>query len=305
MKNKTHISSVFKISNPSHALFNFVDINLNNDQKLFIDPCLISSHNDEWCNISTDLINDFFNQFYESYKTNDYNKKLELLSHSSELNYTKLGYGNGKNGHGNTPEGLIQDFKLLEKLVPQITSISNVIDLPVLITGFNEDGLSDMITNILHQQLNSYTLDCLKKYNISPNSTDEFYTWDKNSSSWISIEQPCYKYNNEKILLTPKKIVRKKYLFSADQYLKRIILEREKEANSSINSKGKKVYNISKKELFKKLKKDTKTWKYEYNIDKTISDPTFLSDYHKSIDSFYFDKGLSDETLDKFIYSKK
>lgn len=167
---------------------------------------MISLCTDSWSKGVYGIIDNFFDEFYSAYRANDYERKHELLSHSREVNYTKLGYGDGRNGHGNTAEGLIKDFKLLEDLITKINTIDNVIDLPLLISGFNEDGLSDMITNIIHLQLNEYTLLQLEKYNVKANSEDAFFTWSPIESKWVSVKRPCYKYINlknceEKLLL--------------------------------------------------------------------------------------------------------
>ena len=124
---KIHISSLLNVKNPGHKDFDFVDINMVDDQKLFIDPCLISLHRDEWCVNADTIINSFFDEFYSAYFNNDHEKKHELLSHAGEVNFTKLGYGNGNNGHGKTAGGLIDNFKPLEALVLKIDTITNVI----------------------------------------------------------------------------------------------------------------------------------------------------------------------------------
>ena len=299
---KYHISQILGIAKPNHSMFDFIDININNDQKLFIDPCLIAQYQDDWYTEVNNTINSFFDVFYNAYRNNDKYMKQNLLQHAGEINFTKLGYGNGDNGNGNTAEGLIKDFSNLESLINDIQSISNVIDLPILISGFNEDGLSDMITNIIHDNLNDYTLRILNEFNINPNSTDIFYTWDLALSDWIEIERPCFKENGNKILLTPKRIVRKKYLFSANHFLQRTILEKEKQQSAFKNDKGKISYKLTKKELNKRIPKEDKKWKNKYVQEKSMLDETLLNEYHEFITPYYVDKGLSDQQLDQIIY---
>lgn len=304
MVRKKYVSDFLGIAGSSHSKIDFVDINVNDDQKLFIDPILVARNRDELCEEMSRIIDDFFRVFYIAYKRHDYSMKYELLSHAGEVNHTRLGYGNGSNGHGNTATGLIKDFYELEKLIDDISSISKVMDLPVLVKGFNEDGLSDLITNIIHKQLNDYTLEKLSELGISPNATDKFFTWDINTSSWIEVEEPCFECNGEKTLLTPKGIVRKNYLFSADQYMKRIILKREKNEHSIIEEDGKITYTVTVKDLIKRVKKEGKTlnWIYDFVQEESKKDSTYLDDYHKMINSFYIDKGMSDEELDSLIY---
>ena len=80
-----------------------------------------------------------------------------LLSHAGEQNATRLGYGNGDNGKGNTADGLLEIFQPLEQLISSIRTIGKAEDLPLLIPGFAEDGMSDLLTNILHECLNEFT----------------------------------------------------------------------------------------------------------------------------------------------------
>ncbi|WP_127587743.1 hypothetical protein [Paenibacillus koleovorans] len=300
---KKHISELLNHSVNGHAHFEFVDINVLNDQALFIDPCLIEIQRGAWYDNATILLDNFFNKFYEAYRNNDKQTKLELLSFAREINYTKLGYGNGDNGHGNTAEGLLVTFKNLERLTLNIPSVTKAMDLTVTISGFNEDGLSDMITNILHFQLNEFTLEQLAINNIKPNSEDTFITWDITSSTWKEVTSPCYRYENNKILLTPKSIVRKKYLFGAEQFLKRIILERAKKETAYTDTKGKTRYQTTKKELNRAIPKEDRNWRYKYTNEQTENDQSFLKDYHDAIPYLYDNKGMTDAELDKFIYS--
>ena len=299
---KKHISDLLNRQGTGHSNLEFVDINVLNDQALFIDPCLIETQRGPWYNNATTLLDNFFNKFYEAYRNNDKHKKLELLSCAREINYTKLGYGRGDNGHGNTAEGLLETFKNLERMTSNIPTITKAMDLPVIISGFNEDGLSDMITNILHLQLNQFTLEQLAITNVEPNSEDTFNTWDIASSTWKKVTLPCYRYENNKILLTPKYIVRKKYLFGANQFLMRVILERAKKETAYINPKGKTRYRTTKKELKRAIPKEDNNWRYSYVSEKTENDQSFLKDYHDAIPSLYSNKAMTDAELDKFIY---
>lgn len=304
MNQKYHVSQILGIQSAHHSQLDFVDINIRSDQKLFIDPALIFSNTDRWCKDASATINSFFDEFYDAYRKANRDKKLNLLAHANEVNYTKLGYGNGRNGNGNTAEGLMKDFKKLDSLVKDIQSISSVVDLPVLIAGFNEDGLSDLITNVIHLNLNTYTLEMMKLFGVEPNATDTFDTWDSQTLSWVTLEKPCYKHDEQKILLTPKRIVRKKYLFSADHFLQRVILERQKEATAYKKDNGKIGYKKTKKQLKNQILKTDKNWRYTYVHNEAKSDLSLLKEYHDRLEEYYFGKGISDEMLDAFIYGQ-
>lgn len=229
--------------------------------------------------------------------------KYSLLSHAGEQNATRLGYGRGDNGKGNTPEGLMNDFRPLESLIHKIDTIGNPQDLTVLIPGFAEDGFSDLLTNIIHSELNDFTLTQMNKYNIAPNSTTKFYSWDSSLQNWVQVESPCYRYGKDELLLVPKQIVRKNYLFGIGQYFARIILERKQTEDNWRDDKGK---PIPKREIAKKLRTDDEHWQYKYAIDYSQKHTDALEEYHRKLPSYYFEYGppLDDNFLDEIIYTQ-
>ncbi|AMJ39778.1 hypothetical protein [Anaerotignum propionicum] len=292
---------ILKCSNRAHRYFDFVDVDLARDNKLFIDPCLIACSKSNWAKDVAKTIDSFFKEFYMAYRNGDSEMKLRILGHAGEENATRLGYGRGDNGRGNTAEGLLKDFKPLEHLVISIRTIEEPQDLPVFIPGFAEDGLSDLLTNVIHKELNDFTLDQLSKYGISPNSKSSFFTWDINLNNWREITTDCFKFKGDKVLLVPKDIVRKNYLFSTSQFFKRIILEEHK--HEFKDSQGK---SISKRDIEKMLKTDDEHWMYEKVIEHSKRSPLSLAEYHKSLPVYYFESGneMSDTELDEFIYKR-
>ncbi|WP_083705737.1 hypothetical protein [Paenibacillus sp. FSL H8-0259] len=60
---KKHISTLLNYSQPGHSNLEFVDINVLDDQALFIDPCLIEIQQGAWYKNATNLLDNFFNEF--------------------------------------------------------------------------------------------------------------------------------------------------------------------------------------------------------------------------------------------------
>ena len=216
-------------------------------------------------------------------------------------NATRLGYGNGDNGKGNTADGLLEIFQPLEKLISSIRTIGKAEDLPLLIPGFAEDGMSDLLTNILHECLNEFTMDEMYKYGIQSNGTKMFYTWDVHADEWKEIEKPVCFVNCKELLLVPKNIVRKNYLFGVSQYFTRIILERMIDEGGYRGGDGK---AIPKKEIIKSKRYSGKHWQYDEAIKYTVENNDALDEYHRKLPGFYMEHGkpLTDEELDFMIY---
>lgn len=301
MIKKRFVSDKWKLNDKGHENYAFVDVAINDDNLLFIDPCLIEYGTDTWSIKASSYIKSYFDKLFEAYATGNRNTTRYLLSHAREQNATHLGYGNGDNGKGNTADGLLEVFQPMERLINQIKTVGKAQDLPLLIPGFGEDGMSDLLTNVLHECLNDFTLEQMNSYGIKSNGKVTFYTWDLRSEDWKQIERPAYLINGKELLLVPKKIVRSNYLFGVNQYFMRVILERIIDAGGYRYSDGK---SIPKKEILKSKRYSGEHWQYNEVIQYTIENNDALEEYHCKMPGFYMEHGrpMSDEDLDEVIY---
>lgn len=298
---KKYISDEWKLMKKGHENFDFVDVAVNDDNLIFIDPCLIERCNDAWTIKAMKHINSYFDKLFKAYSTGNRKDMRYLLSHAGEQNATRLGYGNGDNGKGNTADGLLEIFQPLEQLISSIKTIGKAEDLPLLIPGFAEDGMSDLLTNILHECLNEFTIEQMHKYSIESNGTKAFYTWDVHAGEWKMVEKSVYFVSGKELLLVPKNIVRKNYLFGVSQYFSRIILERMIDAGGYRGADGK---AIPKKEIVNSKRYSGEHWQYDEAIKYTIEDNDALDEYHRKLPGFYMEHGkpMTDEELDFVIY---
>lgn len=299
-----HFSEEIGLSVKGHINFDFVDINVMDDQKLFIDPCLIQISHDPWCERTWKTISSFFDCFYGAYRSNNQQQKMLLLSHAGEVNCTRLGYGDGWNGHGNTAAGLIEKFTDLSVLSTKIPTISEPMDLSLMTPDFNEDGLSDMLTNIIHLQLHEFTMGQLSKYGVRPNGVDSFWTWNVEECQWSLMQDaPAYFSAKGKILLVPKVIVHKRFLFRAEHFIQHEILTRMQVEHQYVDSKGI-LRKPPKKEMKQKLDRTDDGWRTENVVAFAEKLPESLRRYHKRVPEFYTDRAMSDDELDELIYGK-
>lgn len=297
---KKHVSDYLNKGVKGHFNYDFVDVIVNDDNLLFIDPMLIETSEDQWSKEAKLTIQSFFDSFFEAYSEKDDLRKSDLLSHAGEQNGTRLGYGRGDNGKGNTVKGLLDIFTPLENLIQEISTMRKAEDLPLLIPDFAEDGMSDLLTNILHDLLNTFTLQQMKKYDVQSNGDVYFWSWDREDSDWIQLKKPAFYIGNQELLLVPKQVVRKNYLFSTSQYFNRIILERIREDGGYMD--GDKP--IPKKEVVKAKRFSGEHWQYAESVSYTKSNNDALDEYHKKLPMFYFENGnsMTDDELDELIY---
>lgn len=296
---RKYISDVINHGIKGHKKYDFVDVAINDDTKLFIDPLLIENSKDPWCKKAHEIIISFFNSFYSAYRNNDEQKKKILLSHATEINQTRLGYGRGNNGKGNTQKGLLTCFESLEDMIRDITTMNRASDLKVLIQKFSDDGLSDLLTNVLHGPLIEYTKVQMSKFGMEPNIKTDYYTWDLQTESWILVSSEGYSFDGQELLLVPKSIVRKKHLFSTKQFFMRVILERILNENFQYADS-----RPSKKQMLKKLGFSGERWVYEMSIIYAKEHNDALIEYHEKLPIFYQEYGrpLSNDELDEYVY---
>lgn len=217
MKNISHI-----INQPTgHQNFDFIDIDLDKDNMLFLDPCLIEVGTSSFCRKANHVMQDCMDHLVNLYRNYvDDRIKLAFYDHMHELNYTKLGYGNGKNGKAKTAWGMLETLQGIQELVDKNINISKPIDIPILIKGFAEDCMSDMLTNMLFNELNSFTLNQCEKYGLTTQRCrDICYYWCADHHEWKRFQGDVLYVDGQLILMVPKEIVRRSYYYNTEQFL--------------------------------------------------------------------------------------
>ena len=280
-----------------HAGLDFVDITTSHDTRLFLDPCLIERCSDSLSRDAAALFSDFADQMYLDMRNGRWNS-THVFDEAHEIHETKLGYGNGRNGKGKTSHGMCDSLNGLCQLANNIRSISKIQDVSVLVEGFAEDCMSDLLTNILRLQLSSFTEEQMRRYGKTPQGFHEIKSWDSNTHDWTNTQVPYWQVDDNKILLVPKRWVRKRHLFRAHQYLYAVILERIR------NEFGNK--NLTKKDMWRNIRRDTKNWEYDKVIDFTLEHPDALGEYHNRMYKYY-DRAngcMSDDDLDEAVYGQ-
>lgn len=291
-----YISDYFGIPK-GHASIPFVDIRTNCDTKLFIDPCLIErcSPNDYYSAEAQRLITDFEDCLYFTMRSGRW-ATTTMLNQAHEVHETKLGYGNGRNGKGKTPEGMRQSLQKLCDLANGIPSISRIQDISIFVEDFAEDCLSDLLTNVLHEVLCRFTAEVMDEYGIAPSGMQEIASWDSTVHDWVWSRQPSWSIDGQEILLVPKWWVRSNYLFKAHQYLYGVIIERMQREHGYIG--------LTKRDVWQNMERDSAHWEYEKVIEYTLDNPNALRDYHNRMLAYYSRAHgcMDDDALDFAVY---
>ncbi len=291
---------LFNHHEPKHQNLDFVNTSTTKDVRLFIDPVLIETGDSAFCNIAKKKTSDFFSKLHNAYYTlNDIRKKKYLLTHANEINDSHLGYAR-KYGKGNTEDGLYEIFKGIDDYISSI-KINRLFELVLYIPGYAEDGMSDLLTNILYKELSEFTIQQCKKYNIvtQPCPVERFF-WDDKKHSWKKYAGESLVINGKVHLLVPKEIVQTHYRFTTDNFLRSVIVENICESYATYDKKGNKSRPPKDKTREKLLNDNGTVFQTAHRFAQ--NDPELLLQYQKIVDEKYKTLRMTDEELDKKVY---
>jgi len=311
-----HISQLFGLNIRGHKDIDFIDIDERKDTKLFLDPYVIQALPDEFCTEARKSINSFFTEIFRACKSDDKARLCEMCSYAGEPNETNLGmksrsdYGKGTTADELTP--LFLDFYKIVRKNPNIHS--DPLALCMYIQNFAEDKMSDLITNILRDALYRFTVKQSHFWGMplhDERHTIGFY-WDSKTLSWQKISGNPLLIAGNKILLVPKAIVRPRYVFNVDcyirQYIHKTLQEEHLRRNSelcSIITRANGVNELvppTRKELYERevRGKTPKNYAFSNSVKDVAAEGRFIRDIHRRINNGY--GAITDAQLDIIVY---
>lgn len=187
----------------------FVDVNLNSDNKLFIDPRLIESVQNPYTSKMLRSLEVYWSEIIKGVRSKDDIIVRYLLSGLSEPNETHLGYavkGNGKAVGNKLVEGIFQTLK--NNLAVKTGILRHLSDIELFFPEIGSDRISDMTTKIIKSVLIEFTQDQCAKYDIKTESCIQKDIFDFRSKKWITKEVELPSYNNKPGIFVPKTLVR-------------------------------------------------------------------------------------------------
>lgn len=154
------ISSLFNL-NKSQFELDFVDIDIEHDTPLFLDPFLISRRSDSHSQMVNATIKNYFQHLISLIKTGNLNDAKGIFKHLDEPNDTCFGFSHDTPcGNGIGP---INQDDILQSIINSKAIESGLVedleDTAIFIEGIGKDKVSDMTTQIIRKDLLQYTRD--------------------------------------------------------------------------------------------------------------------------------------------------
>ncbi|MDQ0997012.1 hypothetical protein QFZ34_002194 [Phyllobacterium ifriqiyense] len=280
------VSEYYKLNKKQPSL-SFLDVDIENDVKLFVNARALRILESDWGEHCTHLLHTFFSAVVDSIRSGNDTHALDILTVLKEPNETHLGLSKGRSdGRGLGPEKAKQIWNAFKKSKAVKSGLlSDLEDTVLLIDGVSTDILSDIITNIIRGPLIAFTQRVCEEYGIPLiNDVDSGPVWNPNTKSWdqdyVRLPMP----DDTKLILVPKSIVRIDMDYSVEKYYRHYVLERFKEEEMERNTglvqilksgknKGKKI--VYKKDVEAKYGSEAKA----LSIKKTDENPDLLMKY--------------------------
>lgn len=204
--NPTSLSSAFNLDPKLLTKLGVVDVHLDADTRLFIDPLLLyqSSHS-EMYEVATTHYEERFKQIIKvlraSKNVNDVCwKAARKLFNFSEVCNTCLGYSSSIRGSGFGPELVEHTLETAKQVIDLgVDDVDMFMALAVFEEGIGPDRISDMTTNIILEDLISFTHRVNETLNLP---TQKFKVKGKEQELIVN------PLNKEGLILVPQDVVR-------------------------------------------------------------------------------------------------
>ncbi|MGL6073840.1 MAG: hypothetical protein ACRC8S_06725 [Fimbriiglobus sp.] len=211
----------------SQCELEFVDILLQTDLPLYIDPYSFKICQNTTAIDCNNLVVDFFSTVVDCIRQKKDRKGQGLLNMLNEPNETRFGVSskqsNGR-GVGRMQSNAIYE-RLKESLAVQTGMLKDLSDCELLIPGISEDKISDITTNIIMKRLADFTDQQCRNYKITTRQVAAGPAWDEQINGWTSRYFNLPSYQGKPIVLVPKWMVRRAIAANHQEYYRDFVLE--------------------------------------------------------------------------------
>jgi hypothetical protein len=212
--------------NKSQGELDFVDIPLNRDIALFLDPFAISQRPDRWSQDAHAHLLAFFQKVIDCIRANRHDEARQLLQHLREPNETRFGLSRGRpQGAGIGSYQADQLFLALRASNAVKTGfLSSLEECELMIEGIGWDKISDLTTNVIRGKLAQYTLEQCELHRVTTREVALGPYFSLDAQDWVSEYLRLPVVANRPILLVPKAVARFESSYDHQYYYRHFAL---------------------------------------------------------------------------------
>ncbi|MDR3739900.1 MAG: hypothetical protein P4L40_12880 [Terracidiphilus sp.] len=271
----------------SQAQLDFVDIPLETDIELYVDPYALHVSPVDWLRKCGDLVANYFDVLLKSLKARDRGKALQLLSNLHEPNETHLGLSRGKpSGRG---WGQKQSIDLYNRLSHSKAvasgKLSDLSDFELLIPGIASDKISDLAINVIRGELAAYTQEQCALYDIPTRNVAAGTFWNPDDERWEGQYADLPVFNNSPLILVPKAAVRRRLVPDTNEFYNHFVLSFLQQEHLNANDSLVHTLRNGDPKVLKKDLKATYPLSKDFLFEFSEKHPTVLASYKKTLPS--------------------
>ncbi|QKE10629.1 hypothetical protein [Bacillus cereus] len=304
-------SERFELGNHQQSNFAFVNIRVDRDNRLFIDPTRIAAEDGEWFENCSEIIQDFFNTIFDLYNEGQTEEARNHFQSSGESNELFLGYTEGfPRGNGNSEESLTKvfDYVHMQGLLEDVI-VGRLEDFYVFVPDFGRDLLSDLVASLIKAELVSFTQEQCEIHDIDLSVEFEFQYWDHINHRWETALERLPAHSGHPIVLVPKETLVDKYLYGPKRYWTQVVSiwrqQRHRDEDSELHQNRPNNEDFaSKKEIARSEIKEQGITEKQYLVNMTRENPDMIIRFRNNINNTQRGTNsnkMSDEDLDQFI----
>jgi len=265
------VSRYFKLGR-NQATLDFLDVHVDKDIPVFVDPAALRSLQTDWGHHCVSLLQSYFESVLTEIRKGNHDRAKQLLASLNERNEFHIGYS--KNRSRGSALGAVSAENIWKSLVKSKAAETGVLhdleDTILFVDGVGPDMLSDAVCNIIRGPLIQYTQQACAYYGIPLTSgVNSGPVWNTRNERWEShlIELPMTKHGS--LILIPKIIARVKQTYGHQEYYRHFLMPVLQQHHKDINSS---LVHVLQSKKNKGVKKVYKTDLYElYGADKFAS----------------------------------
>ena len=282
------VSEFFELEKTQPYL-DFVDVQLETDIEVFVDPTALRSLKSNWGHECASLVQHYFETVLARMKAGRHTEAQMLVSCLNERNEFHLGFSTGKSqGHAFGTKSAESVWGALAKSqASQSGLLRDLEDTCLLIEGIGRDMVSDAVCNIIRGPLIKYTQNACRYYGI-PLIPDVASgpIWNPTSEVWESSLVPLPMTTEGKVILVPKLIVRHRLSYEYQEYYTHYLLPEMQRVELQANTGLVELLRDGRRRVTKRALKE----KYGSNklavVEQTLKHPHVLKEYKTDKDKW-------------------
>jgi hypothetical protein len=223
---KTRVSDFYKLGLKQPSL-EFVDVTLEKDAKIFVDPRAFAALGSKWGDECVSLIRGFFSQVLAAIRDEDEERARQLLSGLHEPNETRLGMSKDRVAGRGVGDHLADEIylSLAQSEAIEYGLIEKLEDTALLVEGIGVDRVSDISTNIVREKLIEFTLEMAEKYGLDLiDGLETGPVWDPAEGKWRDELQSLPAPAHKPLILVPRTIARWKLDYDPGEYYRHHVI---------------------------------------------------------------------------------